>query len=117
MSGINTLQLLHLQPLWGGGFMVALSQLALFYYGLGAVLQWVVPQIIQVQGIQEQPRKPGEVSRDAISSIGKLLASKRVCCTALLNCFTHNQWRQSRHLAVKVANARTKAQIWVHVRG
>lgn len=60
-------------PLYGGGFLVAVSQLAIFYYGLGAVLHYVIPSIISVQGIQEHPRKPGEISRDALSSIGALL--------------------------------------------
>ncbi|WIA34046.1 hypothetical protein OEZ86_012425 [Tetradesmus obliquus] len=72
-SSSSWLQLLHLQPLWGGGFLVALCQLSLFYYGLGAVLHWVVPLLGPVQGIQEAPRKPGEVARDAINSIGPIV--------------------------------------------
>eukprot|EP00878_Enallax_costatus_P043173 GHUV01050951.1.p1 GENE.GHUV01050951.1~~GHUV01050951.1.p1 ORF type:complete len:103 (-),score=50.24 GHUV01050951.1:6-314(-) len=58
-------------PLYGGGFLSAVGQLAAFYYVLGAVLHYVIPAIFNVQGIQEQPRKPGEVSRDAINSIGE----------------------------------------------
>ena len=58
-------------PLYGGGFLLAVGQLAVFYYVLGAVLHYVIPAVINVQGIQEQPRKPGEVSRDAICSIGE----------------------------------------------
>eukprot|EP00882_Tetradesmus_deserticola_P018053 GHRQ01019372.1.p2 GENE.GHRQ01019372.1~~GHRQ01019372.1.p2 ORF type:complete len:116 (+),score=30.72 GHRQ01019372.1:1170-1517(+) len=71
VSVSSLLQLLHLQPLWGGGFLVALCQLSLFYYVLGAVLHWVVPLLGPVQGIQEAPRKPGEVARDAVNSIGE----------------------------------------------
>lgn len=88
-SSSSWLQLLHLQPLWGGGFLVALCQLSLFYYGLGAVLHWVVPLLGPVQGIQEAPRKPGEVARDAINSIGEQQwnGMQRIMC---LECnFTH----------------------------
>jgi hypothetical protein len=67
----SLLQLLHLQPLWGGGFTVALCQLSLFYYVLGALLHWVLPLLYPVRGIQEAPRKPGEVGRDALNSIGQ----------------------------------------------
>jgi hypothetical protein len=69
-GGSDLLQLLHLRPLWGGGFLVALCQLSLFYYVLGAVLHWVVPLLGSVKGIQESQRKPGEVARDAVNSIG-----------------------------------------------
>jgi hypothetical protein len=58
-------------PLWGGGFFVALTQLTVFYYSLGAVLHFVLPWLSPVKGIQEQQRKPGEVSRDAFNSLGK----------------------------------------------
>eukprot|EP00775_Hariotina_reticulata_P003455 gene3455-3726_t len=59
-------------PLWGGGFLVAFSQLSLFYYVLGAVLHFVVPWLCQVKGIQEQQRRPGEVTRDAVNSLGPI---------------------------------------------
>jgi hypothetical protein len=57
-------------PLWGGGFLVAFSQLSVFYYSLGAVLHFVLPWLSPVKGIQEQQRRPGEVSRDAFNSLG-----------------------------------------------
>jgi hypothetical protein len=78
-GGSGLLQLLHLWPLWGGGFLVALCQLSLFYYVLGAVLHWLVPLLGSVKGIQEAPRKPGEVARDAVNSIG----TWQVQCVAL----------------------------------
>jgi hypothetical protein len=61
-----------LLPLWGGGFLVAFAQLTAFYYGLGALLHWGLPALLptQLQGIQAAPRKQGEVSRDALSSLG-----------------------------------------------
>jgi hypothetical protein len=58
-------------PLWGGGFLVAFTQLAVFYYALGAVLHFLLPLISSVKHIQEQQRRPGEVSRDAVSSLGE----------------------------------------------
>jgi hypothetical protein len=79
-STSSWMQLLHLQPLWGGGFLVALCQLSLFYYVLGAVLHWVVPLLGPVRGIQEAPRKPGEVGRDAVNSIGEQQAQQRIAC-------------------------------------
>lgn len=57
-------------PLWGGGFLVAFTQLSVFYYALGAVLHFVLPWLLSPKGIQEQQRKPGEVSRDAVNSLG-----------------------------------------------
>lgn len=59
-----------LPPLWGGGFPVAFAQLFVFYYASGALLHWVVPALGPLKGIQDAPRKPGEVARDAASSIG-----------------------------------------------
>ena len=58
-------------PLWGGGFFVAFTQLSVFYYALGALLHFVLPLLSPVKAIQEQQRKPGEVSRDAFNSLGE----------------------------------------------
>lgn len=58
-------------PLWGGGFLVAFTQLSVFYYALGAVLHFILPSLSPVKGIQEQQRRPGEVGRDAVNSLGE----------------------------------------------
>jgi hypothetical protein len=65
-----------LPPLVGGGFLVALAQAAVFYYALGALLHWGLPALTRgrLQHIQEAPRKPGEVWRDARNSLGELVA-------------------------------------------
>ncbi|KXZ52174.1 hypothetical protein GPECTOR_10g803 [Gonium pectorale] len=63
---------LSLRPLYGGGFWVAFAQLAVFYYSVGALLHWALPRLLRVQAIQTQPRKKGEVLRDAFYSIGPL---------------------------------------------
>ena len=61
-------------PLYGGGFTAAFLQLTVFYYTFGVLLHYIVPLISSVKGIQEQPRKPGDVSRDALQSLGKVVA-------------------------------------------
>lgn len=64
-------------PLWGSGFLVAFTQLSVFYYTLGTVLHFVLPWLSPVKGIQEQQRQPGEVSRDAVNSLGALSPCRR----------------------------------------
>jgi hypothetical protein len=64
--------------LWGGGFIVAFTQLSVFYYALGAVLHFILPSLSPVRGIQEQQRRPGEVGRDAINSLGEYSSTQRV---------------------------------------
>lgn len=61
---------LWLSPLYGGGFWVALVQLCAFYYAVGLAIHYVLPRVLSVKAIQQQPRKPGEVARDAFYSIG-----------------------------------------------
>ncbi|GLC45014.1 hypothetical protein PLESTB_001743700 [Pleodorina starrii] len=63
---------LSVLPLYGGGFWVAFTQLTVFYYTMGAVLHFVLPRIVPVKAIQAQPRKRGEVLRDAFYSLGPL---------------------------------------------
>jgi hypothetical protein len=66
---------LPLTPLYGGGFWVAYAQLCLFYYSVGALLHFVLPRLVPVHGIQQQPRKRGEVARDAFYSLGECALS------------------------------------------
>lgn len=61
-----------LYPLYGGGCWVAFSQLAIFYYGCGAILHYAVPRVLRVRNIQTAERQPGEVARDAITSLGPI---------------------------------------------
>jgi hypothetical protein len=56
--------------LYGDGFLTAFAQQALFYYLLGAVLHFVIPAVVNVKSIQDQPRGEGEVARDALHSLG-----------------------------------------------
>lgn len=59
-----------LSPLYGGGFWPAFSQLCVFYYAVGALLHWAIPSLFPVQNVQQHPRKPWTVARDAFYSIG-----------------------------------------------
>jgi hypothetical protein len=58
-------------PLYGGGFTAAFLQVGVFYYAFGVLLHFIVPLVSPVKGIQEHPRKPGEVTRDALHSLGE----------------------------------------------
>lgn len=68
-------------PLYGGGFWVACMQLVAYYYACGAVLHFIVPRVINVKGIQAQKRKPGEVLRDALYSLGAHMPSTAAWCS------------------------------------
>jgi hypothetical protein len=61
---------LSLAPLYGGGFTVAFLQIAAVYYASAALLHFVVPRALPVQHIQKEARNPGDLSRDALGSIG-----------------------------------------------
>ncbi|PRW20849.1 sterol desaturase [Chlorella sorokiniana] len=67
-----------LGPLYGGGFWVALRQLAAVYYLAGFVLHYVAPRMFPVRTVQvAQPRK-GQVAWEATYSIGALLVKAGV---------------------------------------
>ena len=58
--------------LYGGGYINALLQTSFTYYIACIVLHWVAPALLPVQNIQVQSRQPGQVTREAIYSLGKL---------------------------------------------
>ena len=60
-----------LKPLHGGGFWVAYAQLCVFYYISAALLHHVVPLLISVKTVQQEKRRGGSVTRDALYSLGK----------------------------------------------
>ena len=61
---------LHLPPLTGGGFWVAFAQVALVYYGFAAAIHWVIPRFFEVESVQVGKRRPGQVKKEALLSIG-----------------------------------------------
>ena len=44
--------MLSLGPLTGGGFWVAVSQVAAIYYGVSAAIHWGIPAVLTVKSIQ-----------------------------------------------------------------
>jgi hypothetical protein len=58
-------------PLTGGGFWVAFAQVALVYYGFAAAIHWVIPRFFDVDSVQVGERRPGQVKKEALLSIGK----------------------------------------------
>ena len=60
----------RLPPLTGGGFWVAFAQVALVYYGFAAAIHWVIPRFFEVESVQVGKRRPGQVKKEALLSIG-----------------------------------------------
>lgn len=63
--------MLQLPPLYGGGFLVALLQVFVVYYGASIAIHWLGPLAFPVKSIQVQPRQPGQVRREAFYSLGE----------------------------------------------
>lgn len=61
-----------LGPLYGGGFWVAFRQLAAVYYAAAVVLHYVVPAVLPVKSVQKGQRRKGQVTAEALYSIGPL---------------------------------------------
>ncbi len=61
---------LSFPPLYGGGLLVALAQVAVVYYAVAAVLHCVVPRLLRPPSIQPAPRRAGQAWREARNSIG-----------------------------------------------
>lgn len=59
--------------LYGGGFVLAFIQLFVFYYTAGCILHYLVPSIFPVINIQEHEKRPGDVQRDILHSLGVLV--------------------------------------------
>ncbi|KAI3437745.1 hypothetical protein D9Q98_000193 [Chlorella vulgaris] len=67
-----------LTPLYGGGYWVAVRQLAAVYYVTGVVLHYVVPAVLPVKSVQKGERRKGQVTAEALQSIGPLLVKAGV---------------------------------------
>ena len=63
--------MLQLPPLYGGGYLVALLQVCVVYYGASVAIHWLGPLAFPVKSIQVQPRQPGQVRREAFYSLGE----------------------------------------------
>jgi hypothetical protein len=56
--------------LYGGGFVDAFWQLALFYYTVGCILHHIFPHVLPVVSVQEHKRREGDIQRDCLYSLG-----------------------------------------------
>ena len=69
-----------LPPLYGGGYWVAVAQIALAYYGIALVLHYVVPAVKAVRSVQKGQRREGQVlqeARDSISESERSVGARR----------------------------------------
>ncbi len=68
-------------PLYGGGLLVALAQVAVVYYAVAATLHCVVPWLLRPPSIQPAPRRAGQAWREARNSIGTALSLRYIRLT------------------------------------
>ena len=71
-------------PLYGGGLLVALAQVAVVYYAVAAALHCVVPWLLRPPSIQPAPRWAGQAWREARNSLGAASCLRHTCCLLLL---------------------------------
>ncbi|KAK9815322.1 hypothetical protein WJX72_001696 [[Myrmecia] bisecta] len=64
--------------LYGGGYWIAVLQVAVVYYAAAVLLHWVAPAFFPVKVIQKSDRQPGQVAREAVNSIGPILVKAAV---------------------------------------
>ena len=57
-------------PLYGGGLLVALAQVAAVYYTVALMLHCLVPWLLRPPSIQVAPRRDGQAWREARNSLG-----------------------------------------------
>ena len=76
-----------LAPLYGGGFAVAVAQVAAIYYGVSAAIHWGIPAVLDVKSIQvsagRREREGREREREGIGAsalpgVGRRRPSPRV---------------------------------------
>lgn len=70
----------HAMLLYGGGFWVAYAQAAGVYYAAAVLLHYLVPACFPVKSIQPGSRKPGQVTREALTSIGAHSSAGALAC-------------------------------------
>ena len=83
-AGIAAATVLSFPPLYGGGQLVALAQVAVVYYGVAIVLHCVVPWLVRPPSIQVAPRREGQAWQEARNSLGAVsspcIASRIIVC-------------------------------------
>jgi hypothetical protein len=58
-------------PLYGGGYLVAVCQIAATYYLMAAALHYVLPRIHEFKSVQKGQLRKGQVLQEAKDSLGK----------------------------------------------
>lgn len=58
-------------PLWGGGYLAAVLQVAITYYLAAVVLHFVVPHYCTLKSVQKGQRRKGQVLQEARDSVGE----------------------------------------------
>jgi len=101
-----------LGPLYGGGYTVALRQVAAVYYGVAILLHFLLPLLVPLRSVQCGKRRPWQVLQEAINSAGPI-AIKAAVLTAVERLHAdgrgllYSGWPQTRaqwaYLAVSVA--------------
>lgn len=79
------LSLSTIMRLYGDGLAVAYLQCCLVYYAGAAFLYYVMPIVLPRPSVQKGTRKPGQVRREALLSLGKVIPhAYSICCDRLI---------------------------------
>lgn len=71
-----------LRPLYGGGYKVALLQVATVYYGIAILLHLVVPLLFRVRSVQVGKRRSRQALQEAINCAGPIAIKAAVLTAA-----------------------------------
>lgn len=59
--------------LYGDGFVVAFLQATTTYFAISILLHFVVPALFNVTSVQKGDQRPGQVIREALQSLGRMV--------------------------------------------
>ena len=85
----------NLPPLYGGGLLVALTQVAAVYYAVALVLHCVVPALLRPPSIQVTPRRSGQAWQEAQNSLGAVRCSPATRSNTLQRSHDTPEYRQA----------------------
>lgn len=58
-------------PLYGGGYVCAVLQIAVIYYGISALLHFVLPRLHHVESVQQGKRRENQIAQEVKNSVGE----------------------------------------------
>jgi lathosterol oxidase len=70
--------------LYGGGFIAAYLQATISYYVASVVLHCVVPALFSVRSVQKGERRPGQILKECLQSLGRWRTALVETATGLL---------------------------------